>query len=95
MKALILTLAMTTFALPAFAQSSDNARPMTTEKLKTQLSNAGFKQVKVLDTTYLVQAQTQDGDKILMMINPPANMSETTSSTTQGTDNQNQNSNAQ
>ncbi|MBZ9674014.1 hypothetical protein [Mesorhizobium sp. ES1-3] len=76
MKGIILSLAMVVFALPAFAQSSDtqtgsSQQPVSAEKLKTQLSNAGFKQVQVLDTAFLVKAQTEDGNDVLMLINPP------------------------
>ncbi|MBP2234428.1 hypothetical protein J2Z31_000918 [Sinorhizobium kostiense] len=35
----------------------------------------------MLDATYLVEAQTKEGNKVLMLIDPP----ETTGSTTQGT----------
>ncbi|ASY65290.1 hypothetical protein SJ05684_b43080 (plasmid) [Sinorhizobium sojae CCBAU 05684] len=79
------------FATPAFAQSGDTqatgtgqqdqVMAMTAEKLKTQLSNAGFKEVTVLDAAYLVQAQTEDGNRVLMLINPPANMTDTTATT--------------
>lgn len=89
MKAIILSLVMAAFALPAFAQSSDTqaqsgsgqASPVTAENLKKQLTDAGFQQVQVLDATYLVQAQTKEGNRVLMLIDPP----ETTGSTTQGT----------
>ncbi|OHV80975.1 hypothetical protein [Ensifer sp. LCM 4579] len=95
MKAFILSLAMAAFALPAFGQTSDTqasdtqtqgqtGQPstMTIDNLKKKLSDAGFKEVKVLDATYLVQAQTAEGNRVLMLIDPPAT-TETTGSTTQ------------
>lgn len=91
MKALLLSLTIAAFAMPAFAQSDDTqasgtgqqdqVMAKTAEKLKTQLSNAGFKEVTVLDAAYLVQAQTEDGNRVLMLINPPANMTDTTATT--------------
>ncbi len=45
---------------------------MGRDKLRQQLTEAGFRDVKILDTAYLVQARTQDGNDVMMMINPPA-----------------------
>ncbi|MGK9287025.1 hypothetical protein CN934_28135 [Ensifer sp. MMN_5] len=89
MKALMLSLAMTAFALPAFAQSSDTqaqsgtdqTSPANAQKLKDDLSKAGFKQVEILDATYLVRAETEQGNRVLMLIDPPADMGQTTGST--------------
>jgi len=44
---------------------------MGQERLRQQLSQAGFQDVRVLDAAYLVQARTQDGNTVFMMINPP------------------------
>jgi hypothetical protein len=52
------------------AQSQHMA--MTQEKLRKSLQDAGFKSIRVMDAAYLVQAQTQDGDNVLMYINPPS-----------------------
>lgn len=49
---------------------------MSVDKLKTQLSNAGFSAVKVVDAPYLIQAQTSDGNRVLVLINPPSNLTE-------------------
>lgn len=35
----------------------------------------------VVHAAYLVQAQTEDGNRVLMLINPPANMTDTTATT--------------
>jgi hypothetical protein len=45
---------------------------MGQDKLRQQLTQAGFRDVKILDAAYLVQARTQDGNDVMMMINPPA-----------------------
>lgn len=45
--------------------------PMNQERLKKVLGEAGFQNVRVLDESFLVQAQTKDGDPVIMMINPP------------------------
>ena len=44
---------------------------MTQAKLRKTLQQAGFKNIRVVDANYLVQAQTEDGDNVLMFINPP------------------------
>lgn len=35
------------------------------------MRDAGFTNVQVLDASYLVSAQTKDGDQILVVLNPP------------------------
>jgi hypothetical protein len=44
---------------------------MSQDKLRQQLTKAGFSNVKILDAAYLVQARTEDGSDVMMMINPP------------------------
>jgi hypothetical protein len=44
---------------------------MSRNQVKQTLQEAGFKSVKVLDAAYVVQAQTKDGDSVLMYISPP------------------------
>lgn len=44
---------------------------MTKDKVKQSLQQAGFKDVKVLDESFLVSAQTADGTSVVMVINPP------------------------
>lgn len=71
---------------PAFAQSnsaqgshantgaaavSGTKGAVSPDKLKKTLSDAGFQNVHILDQSFLVQAQTKDGDTVLMMLNPP------------------------
>lgn len=46
-------------------------RAMTQDRLRQTLESAGFQQIQILDAAYLVQAQTEDGDTVFMVINPP------------------------
>lgn len=39
--------------------------------LRRQLRRSGFRSIRILDTSYLVQAQTPDGRAVLMMVDPP------------------------
>lgn len=50
---------------------SQQQQAMGQERLRQQLAQAGFRDVQILDTAYLVQARTQDGSTVLMTINPP------------------------
>ena len=52
-------------------QSRSEAQVMGQQQLRRQLEQAGFRDVQVLDAAYLVQARTQDGNTVFMMINPP------------------------
>lgn len=56
----------------ASAGQQTQAQTMSQDKLRQQLTKAGFRDVKILDAAYLVQAQTEDGNDVMMMINPPA-----------------------
>lgn len=71
------------FTLPAFAQENSSSgsqgdsaqtqqmRTMSQDKLRSALEQAGFSNIQILDTAYLVQAKTQDDETVMMMINPP------------------------
>lgn len=39
--------------------------------LRRELRQAGFQNIRILDATFLVQAQTRNGDQVVMMLNPP------------------------
>ena len=41
------------------------------EKVREQLAEAGFQEVEILDASYLVRAQTEEGNTVLMVIDPP------------------------
>ena len=43
---------------------------VTVEKLKTDLQNAGFSDVKVMAEAFVVQAKTKDGNPVVMTIGP-------------------------
>ena len=55
----------------AATTSQTDVGPMDQQKLRDQLTQAGFSNVQILDASYLVQAQTQDGNQVLMVIDPP------------------------
>ena len=40
------------------------------QKIKQDLQNAGFSDVKVVAETFVVQAKSKDGDPVLMTIGP-------------------------
>lgn len=70
-------------------QSSDRTqsqsgmpRAMTQSQLRQSLEKAGFKNVTILDAAYLVQGQTEQGDTLMMTINPPSISGATASSGT-------------
>lgn len=67
------------------SQSSSGQRTqaqiMSQDKLRQQLTQAGFREVKILDAAYLVQAKTQDGNTVMMMIDPPHGGAQTSGAT--------------
>lgn len=44
---------------------------MSQEKLRQTLQKAGFEDIRVLDAAYLVEARTQDGTWVTMMVDAP------------------------
>lgn len=46
-------------------------KPMTQDKVRQVMTEAGFTAVQIVDAAYLVQAQTKDGDQILVLVNAP------------------------
>lgn len=48
------------------------SQAMTQSKLRETLQKAGFRNVQIVDAAYLVQAQTEDGQPVMMVINPPS-----------------------
>ena len=53
-------------------QGQSQQQVMGQERLRQQLTQAGFRDVQIVDTAYLVQARTQDGNTVLMTVNPPS-----------------------
>jgi hypothetical protein len=49
--------------------SGEMRRTLTQAKLQKTLQQAGFKKVQIMDPAYVVQAETPDGQEVLMLIN--------------------------
>jgi hypothetical protein len=45
---------------------------MTEAQLRASLEKAGFKDVKIVDSAYVVNAQTADGGRATMYVDPSA-----------------------
>ena len=45
---------------------------MSQQKLRSALEAAGFTQINIIDSAYLVRAQTEDGNNVVLYIDPPA-----------------------
>lgn len=71
----------TMFISPVLAQSPPNPQEKNTSadvnsqktaahKIKHQLEQAGFSDIKFLAKTFVVQAKSQDGDEVLMTFGP-------------------------
>ncbi|MFC1458572.1 hypothetical protein ACETIH_18070 [Microvirga arabica] len=52
-------------------QSSGSNRYQDRASLRRQLRQAGFQSIRILDASFLVQAQTPNGSTVLMMVDPP------------------------
>lgn len=63
-------------AMPNQASTSSDkgakTQAMTQGKLKQSLEKAGFTNVRIVDAQYLVHARTEDGNPVVMFINPPS-----------------------
>src|SRR5690606_21851054 len=53
-------------------QQSPQSSAMSQQKLRSALEAAGFTQINIIDSTYLVRAQTEDGNNVVLYIDPPA-----------------------
>lgn len=51
------------------AQTQSTA--MSMEALRSNLEAAGFTNIEIVDATYLVRAETQDGERVVMFLDPP------------------------
>ena len=51
------------------SQTSANG-PLTIQKLKSDLQNAGFSDVKIMSEAFVVQAKSKDGNPVVMTIGP-------------------------
>ena len=81
MKLLASAAVLTMLASPVFAQSAGsqnsgtaspnaNQNVAAAQKIKQDLTNAGFTDVKVVAQSFVVQAKSKDGDPVLMTIGP-------------------------
>lgn len=52
-------------------QAGGQQTTISPQELRQELSQAGFKDVQILESAYLVRAKTQQGHEVVMMINPP------------------------
>ncbi len=53
------------------SQQMTQMQAMSQDRLTKSLEQAGFKNITVVDATYLVQAQGPHGDRVTMLIDPP------------------------
>ncbi len=51
-------------------QTSSNPAYLTGNRVKQDLEKAGFTDVKIVESTFVVQAKSKDGDPITMFIGP-------------------------
>ncbi|MGE6740374.1 hypothetical protein ACQKGC_08890 [Allorhizobium pseudoryzae] len=58
-------------AQKAQTAKSSGSGAMQQSKVRDQLTKAGFQDVEILDASYLVRAQTSEGNTVLMVIDPP------------------------
>ncbi|WP_407179755.1 hypothetical protein [Bradyrhizobium sp. STM 3562] len=82
MKIVTLAAILALLSSSAFAQSSStsstqspqastgSSQTVAAQKIKQDLQNAGFKDVKVVAESFVVQAKSRDGDPVVMTIGP-------------------------
>jgi hypothetical protein len=58
--------------LPNAAKQQNAGRQsvLTIDKIKQDLQNAGFSEVKVLEDAFLIQAKTKDGNPVMLTVGP-------------------------
>jgi hypothetical protein len=74
----------------ASSQQDMQMRAMSRDRLAKSLEQAGFKNVTVVDATYLVAAQSPNGDQVMMLVDPPAVSATSGGSSAGGSSNQQQ-----
>lgn len=67
------------------ASTSAPKPPMTQDKVRQVMKDAGFTGVNIVDAAYLVQATTKDGDPIVVLVNAPMMNQAAASTGTAGT----------
>jgi Peptidase propeptide and YPEB domain len=70
----VISLTLPQLALPqlALAQSSSQGETWSTKQaqVKNKLEQAGYKDVRIVPLSYLVQATDKDGNPVMMVLNP-------------------------
>jgi hypothetical protein len=70
----VISLTLPQLALPqlALAQSSSQGETWSTKQaqVKNKLEQAGYKDVRIIPLSYLVQATDKDGNPVMMVLNP-------------------------
>jgi hypothetical protein len=57
---------------PESSKDRGRVMAMSMDTLRTSLKDAGFKDVRIVDATYLIHARTSDGNFVIMTVNPPS-----------------------
>jgi hypothetical protein len=60
---------------PGDDSMSGPSRSSERAKLRQELRRAGFQKIRIRDAAFLVEAQTEDGDRVMMVVNPPGGAS--------------------
>ncbi|MXQ11743.1 hypothetical protein [Microvirga makkahensis] len=63
------------------SQSQGQSRASKRALLRQERRQAGFRNIRILDAAFLVQARTGSGQQVIMVVNPPEQNGLTTSST--------------
>ena len=70
----VISLTLPQVAMPqlALAQSSSQGETWSTKQaqVKNKLEQAGYKDVRIVPLSYLVQATDKDGNPVMMVLNP-------------------------
>lgn len=58
-------------AQPSSSGAQAQVTAMSMEALQSNLEAAGFTNIEIVDAAYLVRAETQDGERVVMFLDPP------------------------
>jgi hypothetical protein len=82
----LLTFALSQTALAQSTNQTDQDLQALPAQLQKTLEDAGLRDIQVVPHSFLVRAKDQDGNPVLMMINPDAIMAVTEIPSTSGSD---------
>jgi uncharacterized membrane protein YadS len=82
----LLTFALSQTALAQSTNQTDQDLQALPAQLQKTLEDAGLRDIQVVPHSFLVRAKDQDGNPVLMMINPDAIMAVTEIPSTTGSD---------